>query len=431
MKKLLLLTVIPALVAVLALAAWILIAPEASATQNCLAWEQSTRNSAGGHDHAGVGRPVIDRLTGDEPYGQLVGDWVADNCLRLNHVQVLGTHNSYHIEPRPALLAAIAGFDPQAAASMEYTHRPLAEQLGLLGIRQVELDVFADPDGGLFAVPLGPIFVQGFPDPIKPELLPPGLKVLHTQDIDFETTCLTFVSCLQAIKAWSDANPGHLPVMVLVEAHDEAVSAPPGLPPFTVPVPFGAAALDEIDAGIRSVFSDDQLITPDDVRGERATLEQAVLKDGWPTLNESRGRLLFALDNTDQKRDLYLDGHPSLEGRVLFTSSPPGSPESAFVKVNQPLGNEAFISDLVAAGYIVRTRADADTLEARFGLTARRDAALASGAQIVSTDYPEPDPDFSTGYSVEIVGGANARCNPVLSPPGCDSSALEDPTASP
>jgi len=167
------------------------------------------------------------------------------------------------------------------------------------------------------------------------------------------------------------------------------------------------------------------------VRGQRDTLEEAVLKDGWPTLNESRGRLLFAFDNTDAKRDVYLAGHPSLEGRVMFTSSPPGSPESAFVKVNEPLGNEAFISELVAAGYIVRTRADANTVEARFGLTARRDAALASGAQFVSTDYPEPDPDFSTGYFVEIASGANARCNPVLSPPSCDSSALEDLTSFP
>jgi hypothetical protein len=411
--------------AILALTVGMLTTPESSATQNCLAWERSAANSAGPSDHVGIGRPAIDRLAGDGPYGQLLGDWVADNCMRLNNVQVLGTHNSYHIQPRPALLQAIASFDPLAAASMEYTHRPLGEQLGLLGIRQVELDVFADPAGGLFAVPLGPILVQGFPDPIKPELVAPGLKVLHTQDIDFETRCLTFVSCLQAIKAWSDSNPGHLPVMVLVEAHDEAIPSPPGLPPFTVPVPFGPAALDQIDASIRSVFADDDLITPDDVRGDRATLEQAVLKDGWPTLSESRGRLLFALDNTDPKRDLYLAGHPSLEGRVLFTSSPPGSPESAFVKVNDPVTNQEYISQLVEAGYIVRTRADADTLEARSGLTARRDAALASGAQFVSTDYPEPDPDFSTGYFVEVGDESNARCNPILSPPGCDSSALE------
>jgi hypothetical protein len=323
---------------------------------------------------------------------------------------------------------------------MEYTHRPLDEQFGLLGIRQVELDVFADPEGGLFALPLGAILFPNDPpnpDPVEEELEAPGLKVLHIQDIDFETTCLTFASCLNTIEAWSDANPGHLPLMVLVEAKDDplvippGVPLPPGLPLPAVPVPIGAQELDEIDASIRDVFGDDQLITPDDVRGERATLEQAVLKDGWPTLNDSRGRLLFAFDNIDAKRDIYLAGRPSLEGRVMFTSSLPGSPDSAIVKVNEPRGNEALISELVAAGYIVRTRADADTFEARVGDTSRRDAALASGAQFVSTDYPEPDPDFSTGYFVEIAAGTNARCNPVLSPPGCDPSVLEELTPVP
>jgi hypothetical protein len=70
--------------------------------------------------------------------------------------------------------------------------------------------------------------------------------------------------------------------------------------------------------------------------------------------------------------------------------------------------------------------ADADTLEARFGMTTRRDAALASGAQFVSTDYPVPNPDFGTGYFVEIPDGAPARCNPVNAPAGCRNGALED-----
>ena len=109
----------------------------------------------------------------------------------------------------------------------------------------------------------------------------------------------------------------------------------------------------------------------------------------------------------------------------MFTSSDPGTAEAAFVKVNEPLANLGYIQQLVAAGYLVRTRADADTLEARFGLTARRDATLASGAQFVSTDYPEADADFPFGYSVEIPGGAVGRCNPVLSPPGCDATTLE------
>jgi hypothetical protein len=114
-----------------------------------------------------------------------------------------------------------------------------------------------------------------------------------------------------------------------------------------------------------------------------------------------------------------------LEGRVLFTNSRPGSADAAFVEQNDPLG--AAIPSLVEAGYIVRTRADADTLQARSGDTTDRDAALASGAQYVSTDYPVPDPAFGTGYFVEIPGGFPGRCNPVSAPAGCRSRALERP----
>ena len=40
-------------------------------------------------------------------------------------------------------------------------------------------------------------------------------------------------------------------------------------------------------------------------------------------------------------------------------------------------------------------------------------AALAGGAQYVSTDYLWPDPRFATGYQVPLPQGAAATCNPV------------------
>jgi hypothetical protein len=356
--------------------------------------------------------------------------------VRLNHVQVLGTHNSYHLEPYAPLLDLIETIDPNAALSFEYSHRTLTEQFSQLGIRQVELDVFADPGPApLFAGPIGEAAILG-PDSVPIQgMLAPGEKVLHIQDIDYRTTCLTLAACLQEIEDWSVANPNHLPILVLIEAKDDPLVLPPELPgvgpvpPAAVPVPIGAPELDSIDAAIRSVFGPGQLITPDDVRGSRATLEEAVLQDGWPTLDEARGRVLFALDNTDAKRDAYIAGHASLQGRAMFTSSDPGTPEAAFVKLNDPVADLTQIQSLVEMGYLVRTRADADTLEARLGVTARRDAALASGAQFVSTDYPEADADLGTGYFVAIPGGEIGRCNPVLSPASCDASTFEAPPA--
>ena len=68
------------------------------------------------------------------------------------------------------------------------------------------------------------------------------------------------------------------------------------------------------------------------------------------------------------------------------------------MKLNDPIGDFDAIQADGAAGYVVRTRADADTVEARSGDTTPRDAALASGAQWVSTDYPVPDPDFGSYF---------------------------------
>jgi hypothetical protein len=345
---------------------------------------------------------------------------LATRCVAFNEIQVLGTHNSYHIAPRPQLLSLLVAFD-SAFAAFDYTHLPLDEQFSTEGIRQIELDVFADPMGGLYHLRRGLILIGQPADAGLPELLQPGFKVLHVQDVDFETTCTTFVGCLRTIKAWSDAHPDHLPVTVLVEAKDDPIPDPVNLG-FTVPIPIGTPEFDALDAEIRSVFSKKQLLVPDDLRHGRPTLEEAILTIGWPRLGSVRGKVLFLLDNAS-KRAAYLDGHPSLEGRVLFTNSTPGQPDAAFVEMNDAL--DPSIPSVVAAGYLVRTRADADTVEARAGDTGPRDATLASGAQFVSTDYPVPNPAFGTGYFVEIPGGMPARCNPVNGPPGCRAEAIE------
>jgi hypothetical protein len=355
------------------------------------------------------------------------GTNLADRCLRLNQTQVIGSHNSYHVQPREPLWSALRSFDPLLALGLEYTHSPLDVQFDDEEVRQIELDVFADPAGGLYdqrvVLPL-----LGLPaDSGIPELEQPGFKVLHVQEVDFESTCWTFVQCLEHVRAWSDAHPTHLPIAILVELKDSPIPDPLGLG-FVQPHPIGPVELDALDAEIRSVIPEDGMIAPDDVRRSRATLEEAVLADGWPTLGAARGQVMFLMDNGGQYRTDYLAGHPSLAGRVLFTSSGPGQPDGAFVKRNDPLGpNVAAIQDLVRRGYLVRTRADADTVQARTGDVTMRDAAIASGAQFVSTDYPVPGRAVPLGsdYVAQIPDGEPARCNPLNTGTHCRNDALE------
>jgi hypothetical protein len=344
-----------------------------------------------------------------------------DDCVRLNQIQVLGTHNSYHVAPAPQMLAALG----PRARDIEYTHRPLVEQLSELGIRKFELDVFADPEGGRFATPAAFRMVTGL-EPVGPELRQGGFKVLHTHDIDYRTTCTTLKACLITILTWSRSNPRHVPIMVMIEAKDSALADPDGVG-FVRPLPIDVAELRALDAEIRSVFDDDHVITPDRVRGSHQTLAEAIRTNGWPTLRAARGKVLFALDNTDTHRDAYLGGHSSLAGRMLFVSSTPPEAAAAFIKMNEVLGEEEDrIRSMVRSGFLIRTRADIPTDEARSGSTARRDAAFRSGAQYVSTDYPEPSP-FGSGYIARLPGAERrpARCNPVNAPHGCRDEWLE------
>jgi hypothetical protein len=344
-----------------------------------------------------------------------------DNCVRLNQLQLLGTHNSYHVAPAPPMLAKLGA----RARDIEYSHRPLAEQLSQLGIRKFELDVFADPRGERFARPAAFRLVKGL-DPVDSRLAEPGFKVLHTQDIDYRTTCSTLVACLTTIRDWSRSNPRHVPIMVMIEVKDSPLEDPEGVG-FVTPIRIGAEELRALDDEVRRVFDDGHVITPDRVRGAHTTLAAAIQLAGWPSLRDARGKILLALDNTDEHRTDYLRGNPSLEGRMLFVSSNPGEPSAAFIKMNEALGaEEERIRRQIQAGFLIRTRADIPTGEARSGATARRDAAFRSGAQYVSTDYPEPSP-FGSGYIARLPGatGLAARCNPVNAPAGCRDEWLE------
>jgi hypothetical protein len=338
-----------------------------------------------------------------------------DEVVRLNQVQVVGTHNSFHRRLPPKLFEILTSFDAKLAASVDYEHAPLDEQLDA-GIRQLELDVFADPEGGRFASraanPLG-----GLPKETGlAELSEPGFKVLHLPEVDFESSCLSLRTCLRTIASWSDAHPKHLPIMVFVEAKDAPVPDVAKLG-FATPLPIGAAELDALDAEIRAVFDADHLLAPDDVRGSHATLREAVTTDGWPTLAASRGKVLFCLLNDDAKRAAYV----AVPGRAMFTLSGVDAPESAVVSRPEALSQAADITALARQGFVVRTRADADTVEARSGDVGRRDAALASAATWVSTDFPAADPEFGTDYAVPPA----IRCNPVTAPAACRDDRLE------
>jgi hypothetical protein len=329
--------------------------------------------------------------------------------ITINKIQVIGSHNSYKRAIDPALFKVFQKQDPESAAHLDYEHIPIMDQLNM-GLLNLELDVYADEKGGKYAHPKGLDWVKDQPPfDAAGEMQKPGFKMLHVPELDFRSHYQTFEACLRELKAWSEAHPDHYPIFITLEAKD----GKPKNPTFTVPEMFTARTFDKLDSTILHDLGKKNLITPDMVRGKYETLESAVLHDNWPTLRKAKGRFIFVLDDKDTKRDLYIAGHPSLKGRVLFANAVPGTPEAAMMIRNNPKDPE--IGNLVKKGYIIRTRADADTEQARANDQSDMTAAFNSGAQIVSTDYYLKSTHFNSDYVVRFDGASKYfRINPLF-----------------
>ena len=300
--------------------------------------------------------------------------------LRINHIQMKGTHNSYHVEP---LISPVREY--------MYTHQPLDFQASHQGVRQFEIDVWWD--------------------------IREGLRVYHNQ-YDSGTTCPTFENCLATLLNWSNENPLHHPLFIWIEPKDW----PEQTAEVTMTLEL-SGILEDIEQEISQFWPINKTITPDDVRGERNSLKDAVISDGWPPIDDSRGKAIFVLLARGNSRDLYLDAYPGLNGARMFTLSEEGSNESAIFSIADPLGNQGEISRLVGEGYIVRSRSDSGGEEADSNDTARRDAAFESGAHSISTDYPGKVDGLE--YWVEVPNGTPSRCNPISSPNWCTSEDIE------
>jgi hypothetical protein len=343
--------------------------------------------------------------------------WMDAN-LKLNDLMAVGSHNSYKTAIPPAVMATLR---PSSQISLDYSHPPLTDELNA-GARQIELDVYYDPQGGRFADPVRLRLAGIALEPARREALrKPGFKVMHAPDTDVLSSCVLLTDCLTTIRKWSLAHRDHTPILLMFNTKTDKSTAPGG----TDALPFDAAAFDALDAEVRSVFPPAALITPDDVQGKYPTLRDAVLAGSWPTLGQARGKVLFALDEAPDKVAIYRGSRRSLEGRAFFINTDEASPAAAYLTLNDPLTEGDRIRKAVQAGFVVRTRADADTAEARINDTRKREAALASGAQYVSTDYLWPDKRFPGGYQVRLPNGAAAVCNPMRKPAACAGLPVE------
>ncbi len=109
-----------------------------------------------------------------------------------------------------------------------------------------------------------------------------ALRRLETEEVagvleDRETRCETLAVCLAQIKQWSDRNPEHVPIFVMLEEKEIDTDA--------------AAYDDALDRTLLSIWPRERLITPASVKGSAPTLREAITTHGWPMLDAARGKI--------------------------------------------------------------------------------------------------------------------------------------------
>lgn len=306
---------------------------------------------------------------------ETTGDPGLDHLLRVTDVTMRCTHNSYHVEPAAAV-----------DDSHRYTHAPLDVQLGEQGVRAFELDVHSGAGFPVLHIPLG---------------------------IDDRSTCPDLGACLGVIDTWSASHPEHHLVVVWIEIKDELDSG--------VYIKDYAA----FDAVIRGAVAPERLYEPDAFKRGRPTLREALVAEGWPTLAETRGKVMVVLLDVDppHNRD-YTYNYTSVDGRAMFARAGVDQyelPWAVIAKIDDPT-DAAAIAAARAAGLLIASNtggaggSDADN-------ALRLQGGIANGSNMLCDDFPAPVP--GRDYVLDLPGGTPSICNPQTAPAACTPAAIE------
>lgn len=300
--------------------------------------------------------------------------------VKLNEIAVLGTHNSYQrlaVFPKRCLLNLVNIITFGKVKNESTFELDTVTQQLEQGIRNLEIDIeTVDNEGDIrFIVTHDPIF-------------------------DNATTCYDFEKALEEIALWSDHNPGHIPVYLLIEPKGDVPSVK-NMKSFTIDYAI------EFDKVIRRALGD-KLLSPDFVLGEYDSFKEMRENDSWPALKDCMGKIAVLLHHNNIT-DSYIALDPSIRTQAMFPMlrfEHIDLPYTSFILENDPAAavknNKISVEEKKV---IVRTRADdySSFSDEKYKL------AEACGSNIVSTDFPprhiRPEDHTFTlgGYTIRLL----------------------------
>ncbi|MBQ3499041.1 MAG: hypothetical protein IJA87_07945 [Clostridia bacterium] len=297
--------------------------------------------------------------------------------IKFNELAFIATHNSYQKQSVPSVhklnsqLSELT-FGLSAANKGEFENQTLTQQFNC-GIRSVEIDIETfDRDGEI------------------------SFTCMHSPTLDMSTTCYDFELALKEIVMWSDNNPDHLPITVIIEP--KRVFLPLEDMKF-----FNMEYVLELDSLLREKLGD-KLFTPSDMLRDYASFGEMRASDDWCAVKNMLGKVVVLLHDTGVT-EKYIGLDPSIRSQAMFPMLRPADIDrdcASFLIINNPEKIEDCKVDVLnTANFIIRTRPDEFNKISK----ERLETAIYSGAQIISTDYPPKDDLTSDSYFVTFENG--------------------------
>lgn len=268
---------------------------------------------------------------------------------KLNELTVIGTHNSYQRYSGDGKTHLSCTIETQNGVPIT-----LSDQLDA-GLRNLEIDIETIVDNG-----------------------ETSFVCIHSPVFDMATNCYSFEKALEELAVWSDNNPGHLPVSIIIEP--KAVFIPLENMEF-----FSLEAAKELDKTLRTVLGD-RLLTPGEALGSFDSFKSMREADGWKTVEECLGKIAVIL-HPCKVTDDYINIDPTIKTQSMFPmvrAADKDKPYAAFLLINDAKQLLKNSEKLAAGNYIIRTRADLSGMYSADTFA----SAAASAANIISTDYP-------------------------------------------
>jgi len=275
---------------------------------------------------------------------------VNDESIKLNHIKMLATHNSYKktAVPLGRLFVSLGTGSKEEGQALKYGYKTITEQLSL-GIRSMEFDL---------------------------RLRKTEFYLTHVPLVDNSSVAPSFDLALEEIKLYSTNNPNHLPIIILMEIKDDWMILDHALQKID------QSHLIKLDNLIKQKLGN-SLYQPKDLNEDDKTLKETIQTTGWPSVKSLLGKVIIVLHPSNFTQTYYeIDQTLQTQSMFLGLYEQDEDKEYASFFVHNSL-NVDRINELVDNHFIVRTRIDS---ELNF-LSENFDKALLSNAQILTSDF--------------------------------------------